>query len=178
MMNLEDFILFNPQVDKGSNIPKLPGNYIATIRDIGILPTLGHKIVTQSFRGQEIIYTGISKTSLYNRVWQSHISGQAGRSTLRRTLGYLLGYTPIPRDKSNPNNGRIRFNADDEKALKEWIKENLVFYYLPNDTPGVLETELIRSLNPPLNLDENDNPVNLEFRADLSILRNQKPWMK
>lgn len=177
-MDLNSFIVFSPKVDKGSNIPKLPGNYIVTIRDIDALPTLGHKVVTQSFRGQEIIYTGISKTSLYNRVWQSHINGQAGRSTLRRTLGYLLGYTPIPRDKSNPNNGRIRFNADDEKALKEWIKENLVFHYLPNDTPGVLETELIRSLNPPLNLDENDNPVNLEFRADLSILRNQKPWMK
>lgn len=176
-MNLEDFILFNPLADKGSTIPKLPGNYIVTIRDIKALPTLGHKIVTQAFRGQEIIYTGITKTSLYNRVWQSHISGHAGRSTLRRTLGYLLGYTPIPRDKSNPNNGKIRFNADDEKSLKEWIKENLVFHYLPNDSPRMLETELIRTLNPPLNLDENNNPVNQEFRADLSVLRNEKPWM-
>lgn len=176
-MNLEDFILFNPQADKGSTIPKLPGNYIVTIRDIKALPTLGHKIVTLKFRGQEIIYTGISKTSLYNRVWQSHISGQAGRSTLRRTLGYLLGYTPIPRDKNNPNNGKIRFNANDEKALKKWIKENLVFHYLPNDTPGILEAELIRTLNPPLNLDENHNPINQEFRVELSILRNKKPWM-
>ncbi len=88
-----------------------------------------------------------------------------------------MGYTPIPRDKSNPNNGKIRFNADDEKALKEWIKENLLFHYLPNDTPGILETELIRTLNPPLNLDENDNPINQKFRANLSILRNKKPWM-
>ena len=41
----------------------------------------------------------------------------------------------------------------------------------------MLETELIRTLNPPLNLDENNNPVNQEFRADLSVLRNEKPWM-
>ena len=177
-MNLNGFIEFNPLTQSGAQIPKSPGNYIVTIRDIKALPTLSYKIITQQFRGQEIIYTGISKTSLYNRVWQSHISGHAGRSTLRRTLGYLLGYAPIPRDKNNPNNGRIRFNVDDEKALKEWIKENLVFHFLPNDTPGVLETELIRSLNPPLNLDENDNHFNQEFRAALSILRNQKPWVK
>ncbi len=67
-MNLEDFILFNPLAEKGSTIPKLPGNYIVTIRDISALPMLGFKIVTQAFRGREIIYTGISKTSLYNRV--------------------------------------------------------------------------------------------------------------
>lgn len=177
-MDLSGFIVFNPLTESGVQIPKSPGNYIVTIRDIKALPTLGHKITTQQFRGQEIIYTGISKTSLYNRVWQSHISGHAGRSTLRRTLGYLLGYTPIPRDKNAPNNGRIRFNANDEESLKEWIKENLVFHFLPNDIPAVLETELIRSLNPPLNLDENDNPVNQEFRTALSLLRNQRPWMK
>ena len=56
-MNLNDFIEFNPLTDSGSKIPEAPGNYIVTIRDIKALPTLGHQIETQQFRGQVLIYT-------------------------------------------------------------------------------------------------------------------------
>lgn len=87
MMNLNDFIEFNPLVDSGSKIPEAPGNYIVTIRDINSLPSLGLKIVTKQFRGQEMIYTGITKKDLHHRIWKSHIGSHAGRSTLRLTLG-------------------------------------------------------------------------------------------
>ena len=117
-MNLNDFIEFNPLTDNGSKIPVTPGNYIVTIRDIKALPTLGHKIVTKQFRGQEMIYTGITKKDLHHRIWKSHIGSNAGRSTLRLTLGCLFGYTLEPRDKSNPNNGHVRVNADDERELR------------------------------------------------------------
>lgn len=177
-MNLDNFILFNPQADSGSRIPDAPGNYIVTIRNINELPTLDYKIVTQQFRGHDIIYTGITKKSLYNRIWKSHISSHAGKSTLRLTLGCLFGYTLIPRDKSNPNNGHVRFNADDERELRAWIKENLVFYILPNDSPKDMETELITQFNPPLNISENENPINQDFRSRLTFLRNQRPWQK
>ena len=177
-MNLKDFIPFNPLTDSGSKIPEAPGNYIVTIRDIAALPKLGHKIVTQQFRGQEIIYTGISKKNLYKRIWKSHFGGHAGKSTLRLTLGCLFGYTLIPRDKHDPNNGKVRFNADDERELREWMKENLVFHILPNEAPKALESELIEKFNPPLNLDECTNPVNQEFRSTLTHLRGQRPWQK
>lgn len=175
-MNLNDFIEFNPLTDSGSKIPEAPGNYIVTIRDIKALPILGHQIETQQFRGQELIYTGITKKDLHHRIWKSHIGSHAGRSTLRLTLGCLFGYTLIPRDKSNPNNGHVRFNADDERELRGWMKENLVFYILPNDDPKQMESDLIQQFNPPLNLSENDNPVNQEFRSHLTFLRGQRPW--
>ena len=177
-MNLNDFIPFNPLTDSGSKIPEAPGNYIVTIRDINALPTLGHKIVTQQFRGQEIIYTGISKKNLYRRIWKNHIGSHAGSSTLRLTLGCLFGYTIIPRDKTAPNNGHVRFNTDDERELRAWMKKNLVFHFLPNDAPKELESELIEQFNPPLNLDECTNPVNQEIRSRLTYLRGQRPWQK
>ena len=127
-MDLNDFITFNPLTDNGYVLPKAPGNYLVTIRDIKALPTLGCRIVTRHFRGQELIYTGITKTDLYHRIWKSHIGSHAGRSTLRLTLGCLLGYKSIPRDKHNPDNGKVRFSADDERELRTWMKENLVFH--------------------------------------------------
>ena len=175
-MELNGFISFNPLSDSGNDIPKSPGNYLVTIRDIKALPTLGHKVITRQFCGQEIIYTGIAQKDLHHRIWKSHLGGHAGKSTLRLTLGCLLGYTLIPRDKSNPNNGKVRFNADDERALRNWMIENLVFHFLPNDTPKEMESELIEFYNPPLNLSENENPINREFRAELSYLRSLRPW--
>lgn len=175
-MNLSVFITFNPLTDAGKPIPAVPGNYVVTIRDINALPSLGYKLVTQQFRGQELIYTGITESSLYRRIWRNHIGSHAGSSTLRLTLGCLFGYTLIPRDKKTPNNGHVRFSPDDERVLRCWMKENLIFHYLPNDTPKALESELIVRFNPPLNLSENENPVNSDFRATVSALRGQRPW--
>lgn len=174
-MDCDGFILFNPLVDNGNTIPKVPGNYLVTIRDINALPSLGYKIVTPKYRGQDLIYTGITQKDLHHRIWNSHLNGHAGRSTLRLTLGCLMGYNLIPRDKYDPDNGKVRFNDDDERELKGWMAENLLFYFQPNNRPKEFENELIERFNPPLNLMENDNPVNLEFRSVLSSLRRRKP---
>ncbi|MBQ7639413.1 MAG: hypothetical protein IJS91_00265 [Bacteroidales bacterium] len=175
-MNLSDFITFNPLTDVGKSIPPVSGNYLVTIRDITALPSLGYKLVTQQFRGRELIYTGITESSLYRRIWKNHIGSHAGSSTLRLTLGCLFGYTLIPRDKKTPNNGHVRFSPDDERGLRSWMKENLIFHFLPNDAPKALESELIARFNPPLNLSENENLVNSDFRATVSALRGQRPW--
>ncbi len=174
-MDLNGFILFDPLVADGNVIPRVPGNYLVTIRDIKALPKLGYKIVTSQFRGQELIYTGITQKNLHHRIWNSHLKGHAGRSTLRLTLGCLMGYNLIPRDKHNPHNGKVRFNDEDERELRGWMMENLLFYFQPNDSPKDLENELIGQLNPPLNFLENENPVNQEFRSVLSSLRRRKP---
>ena len=178
MLNLNDFILFDPLVNHKSNLPKKKGNYIVTIRDIRALPTQGCKIVTSLLQGREVIYTGITSNSkgLYYRIGNQHLGDNAGRSTLRLSLGCLLGYTLIPRDKSKPDNGMVRFNVNDELALLKWMNENLLFYFLPNESPKKLEAKLIEELNPPLNLQENYNPVNQEFRTAIKSLRRQRPW--
>ncbi len=178
MMDLKDFITFDPQTQNGKDLPETPGNYLVTIRDINALPTFGYTIEAPTYRGQHLIYTGVAGTSIRGRVWKNHFCGNAGHSTLRLTLGILLGFTPIPRDKKNPNNGHVRFVLEEERQLRSWMTENLLFHYLPNEAPKSLESELIGNLNPPLNLDENYNPVNWEFRNTLRTLRNRKPWQK
>ena len=85
-------------------------------------------------------------------------------------------FTPIPRDKKNPNNGHVRFILDKERSLRAWMTENLIFHYLPNDKPKQVESDLIRQFNPPLNLSGNENPVNQEFQSKLSSIRGQRPW--
>ena len=59
-MNLNDFIEFNPATGTKAEIPKAPGNYLVTIRDIKALPTLGLELVTQQYKGLELIYRVIS----------------------------------------------------------------------------------------------------------------------
>ena len=167
------FSPFDPSIGKGKDLPGVPGNYLVTIRDISALPTLGYTVETKLFNGQNLIYTGIAGTSIRERIWRNHLGGNAGHSTLRLTLGCLFGYTFIPRDKKDPDNGHVRFNEDDERELTAWMKKNLIFHYLPCDTPKVVEGELIGQFNPPLNLSGNINPVNQEFRSALTLLRSQ-----
>lgn len=175
-MELNDFILFDPLINDGNDLPLSPGNYIVTIRDISELPKKDCEVVTPLFRGHNLIYTGITGDTLRNRIWNQHLGDNAGRSTLRLTLGCLKGYEPIPRDKDNPDNGMVRFGPEDEKELQGWMKKNLLFYYLPNKAPKTIEEELIEMFNPPLNLMKNYNPVNQEYRRKISALRRQKPW--
>lgn len=175
-MELNDFTLFNPLTDVKTDIPRGKGNYIVTIRDIKNLPTHRCDIVTHLFRGQKVIYTGITSKGLRHRIGNQHLGTNAGRSTLRLSIGCLLGYTLIPRDKSNPYNGMVRFNNQGEELLRQWMINNLLFYYLPNQSPHDLEIELIQSLNPPLNLQSNYNPINQDFRLLLKSLRRERPW--
>ena len=173
LMKLIDFTLFDPLVNDGSNLPLSPGNYVVTIRDFRALPALGCEVVTSSFRGHSLIYTGITGDTLRNRIWNQHLGDNAGRSTLRLTLGCLFGYEKIPRDTNNPNNGMVRFCPENEKELQGWMKENLLFYYLPNKEPKSIEEELIETFNPPLNLMKNYNPVNQDYRRKVSNLRRK-----
>ena len=175
-MNLNNFILFDPLVNVGNDLPLSPGNYIVTIRNISALPTNGCEIVAPMFRGHNLIYTGITGDTLRNRIWNQHLGDNAGRSTLRLTLGCLKNYELIPRDKNNPDNGIARFRPEDEKELQNWMMKNLLFYYFSNNDAKTIEEELIKSFNPPLNLMKNYNPVNQEYRRVISNLRRQKPW--
>lgn len=50
-------------------------------------------------------------------------------------------------------------------------RQPATFYYANNDYANV-EKELIRTYNPPLNLQGNFNKTNLDFRKELSTLRS------
>jgi hypothetical protein len=85
----------------------------------------------------------------------------------------LFGYKQVPRD-NDPTNGKTKFGDEDEVTLSDWMKKNLIMFFLPIKDYESLELKLINNFNPPLNLKDNHNVVNTNFRKLLSTLREQK----
>lgn len=80
----------------------------------------------------------------------------------------------IPRDRLKPENGKTRFCDKDEEKLSDWMKKNLLLFYLPEMecfTVEALEDILIEELNPPLNIMKNKNELNKDYREELRKLR-------
>lgn len=173
LSNLEKNI-FDPYSDSELKISNAPGNYIICLKKKATLPEISIKPILTKFKDLEVIYTGIAGTSLRTRDFKQHFEGNnAGRSTLRKSLGSLFGYKQIPRDK-DPNTGKTKFNESDEYELSVWMKSNLVMYFYPNRDFNAVESILINKFNPPLNLQGNNNIVNADYRKLLSNLRNRK----
>jgi len=164
---------FDPMVDPESKIPDKAGNYIICLRKGSRLPKVSIVPEFIKFENLDVIYTGIASSSLRSRDYRQHFKGNnAGRSTLRKSLGVLFGYKKIPRD-SDPTTGKTKFSDADETKLSEWMAKNLILFVLPNKDHDGLELDLINNFNPPLNLKDNYCWTNMEFRRLLSSLRGQ-----
>lgn len=174
-MLTNEFRIFDPLKDDVNTVPTLSGNYIFALRKNSKLPDIGIPVTYTKFRDYEVIYVGLASTSLRDRDVEKHFNGNAGSSTLRKSLGCLFGYNLIPRDSHYNNNGKTKFNVTDESELSDWIKTNLLLFYYPNKEFDRIESLLIQALNPPLNLDKNHNVINSEFRKHLTKLRSNKP---
>lgn len=176
MLDVNQFICFDPLNSDVSNLPSFPGNYVVVLRLSCQLPAISIKPIALpwKWKGKEfdVIYTGISKNLKVRDYKQHFIGNNAGKSTLRKSLGCLMGLKQIPRD--NLDNGKTKFSAKDEFALSKWMAENLLLFYFVNDEYEDNELELIKTYNPPLNLQHNDNFINREFRKKLSSLRSQR----
>lgn len=169
-----NFKRFDPASNSERDIPDAPGNYIICLKPGSKLPKSSYDYTTTKFNSLEVIYTGIAGTSLRKRDYKQHFTGNnAGSSTLRKSLGSLFSYKKIPRDK-DPNTGKTKFGLNDEKKLSEWMQQNLILFHAEHSNPGSNELSLINKYNPPLNLSNNKNVVNLDFRNNLSKLRNFK----
>ena len=173
-MITNEFHVFDPLKDDVNTVPALSGNYIFALRKNSKLPDIGIPITYTKFEDYEVIYVGLASNNLKDRDVKKHFNGNAGSSTLRKSLGWLFGYNLIPRDSHYNSNGKTKFSAADENKLSDWIRTNLLLFYYPNKDFVNVESDLIQSLNPPLNLDKNDNAINSEFRKHLSKLRNKK----
>lgn len=174
-MNLDAFILFDPICSNPQEIPAGPGNYIVVFREGRGLPDSGLPVQLAKFHSVDVLYTGVAGASsgLRRRITRAHFDNNASRSTLRLSLGILLGFVPIPRDNVKPANGHTKFQPDEEVRLTEWMKGNLLVYFHTDKGYKAMENELISTLNPPLNLSKNANPVNSEIRALISELRTK-----
>lgn len=162
---------FEPNKDLENVIPDTCGNYIICLNKHSKLPKSEYNVEFQTFDGLNVIYTGIAGKSLKKRDYRQHFKGNAGSSTLRKSLGVLFGYKLISRDK-NPESKKTKFDLKDESELSEWMNRNLTMCFLPNSDFDNLENQLIESLNPPLNLSKNKNIINKSFRQNLSKLRS------
>ena len=158
-VNLEGFKLnrFDPTEDSETKIDNQPGNYLLCLRKKSKLPNSRTLPIYTSLEGLEVIYTGIAGGSLRTRDYRQHCKGNnAGRSTLRKSLGVLFGYKLIPRDKDTFS-GKTKFNEHDEQELTKWMHLNLIMFFLPTLNFNDLEIKLIDKFNPPLNLKDNHN---------------------
>ena len=171
---MANFKLFDPMTMDSNTLPNVAGNYVFLLRKGSQLPKVDiePQIPEFSLDGNtyQAIYTGIASKSLRKRDYRNHfVDNDASRSTLRKSIGSLFGYDLILRKESDTKHKR--FQPADEEKLTEWMMSNLLLAFVENADPESMEDKLIAELNPPLNLDKNDNTVNAEFRALLSKLR-------
>ena len=170
------FVPFDPNTDYPSVIPGEPGNYLVTLREGCTLPGIGADLKYRSwsdFKDMHVVYTGMSEKSLRKRITHDHLKGHSAFSTLRISLGCLLGFKLVPRDKV-PDGRHWRFSTEDEAALSKWMRENLMFHYRRTQAPDIMERALIVLHCPPLNLDApTGDTIYKEFQAKLKELRGR-----
>jgi len=93
-----------------------------------------------------LLYLGRA-TSLRGRILRNHLR-RSGSSTLRRTLAGLLlseGYRTTWTD-------RVVLVPDDEARLTAWMHRHLRLTWAQDAEPATIEAELVRRLQPPLNV--------------------------
>ena len=116
------------------------------------------------------IYVGKTESSLDARNHFTH--RHSGFSTLRRSLGAILKKSlllkAIPRASGHsPTNARnYRFSAEDEERLTNWMTSHLSYSFAsPEKDVDRIERQLIKDLQPPLNLRGWENPHAKQLRA-------------
>lgn len=107
------------------------------------------------------LYVGKAEDSLIARDLRTHFGdGRTGQSTVRRSFAALLaprlGFRGVPRNQERPGRfSTFGLSTDDDARLTAWMHANLTLAVWPADgaTPLVdVEREVLRTLNPPLNL--------------------------
>lgn len=108
-----------------------------------------------------------SRQTVRSRV-RYHYRGNAEGSTLRLTLGLLLADRLGITLRRVGSGARRTFSAG-ERDLSQWMADHARVTLVEHPRPWELEEQLIRTLDLPLNLDQNGlHP----FRAQLSALRS------
>jgi GIY-YIG catalytic domain-containing protein len=136
------------------------------------------------------LYVGKAEDSLFSRDVRAHFqTGYTGRSTVRRSLAALLRHqldlTPVTRGSHSRDATdwatKFALELDGDKRLTNWMIEHLTLaaWPLPSSARGMLgelEREAIKSLEPPLCLQQwTGNPwrpiIQLRRAAMAAIVR-------
>ncbi|MFE3382715.1 GIY-YIG nuclease family protein [Streptomyces anulatus] len=123
---------------------------------------------------RRLLYVGIAPRHMANRTSTQnlrkrvryHYRGNAAGSTLRLTLGCLLGL-----ELRRVGSGRrMTFGKAGEATLSQWMADNAQVCWIEQDKPWELESHLISQLDLPLNLDQNRHNA---YHSRLKELRAQ-----
>jgi hypothetical protein len=111
-----------------------------------------------------------------------HFSGNSEGSTLRLTLGCLLGKEPGIELRRVGNGKRMTFSAG-EQRLNKWMEESAKVAWHVCDEPWKVEAELISTLDLPLNLAQNrhngfHSVLSQKKRRDAKILVRERPVIR
>ncbi|MFM8858219.1 MAG: GIY-YIG nuclease family protein [Actinomycetota bacterium] len=160
-----------------SPVPVQPGVYGWWFRE---LPAEIETRECASRDGLTLLYAGISpkeppkngrapsRQSLRSRI-QTHYTGNAEGSTLRRSLGCLLA-TRLGIELRRYGSGtRLHFGFG-ERALSSWMDRNAFVSWLAMPQPWLFEHGTLGTLDLPLNLDSNEHnafhPILTAARAE------------
>lgn len=159
-------------LSRPSPVPATRGLYAWFFDNVpAVVPLSG----VSTHQGLRLLYVDIapsrpaSSRTLRSRVRQ-HYRGNASASTLRLTLGCLLGDQLGIQLRRTGSTGRLTFGKDGEEQLSEWMAANAFVCWVEHPRPWKVEREIIERLQPPLNIEENaEHP----FCARLSALRSE-----
>jgi hypothetical protein len=136
-----------------SPVPDGPGVYGWYFR---LIPDAIDASRCNEVNGLRLMYVGIaprlsnaSKATLRSRL-RNHYRGNAEGSTLRLTLGCLLGL-----QLRRVGGGTVMTFGPAEVDLSAWMADNAFVAWLEDSKPWLLESILISNFDLPLNLDQN-----------------------
>ena len=154
MKDLDKFVLYDPVETNGtSSIPDRKGCYLIVLRS-------------------NATFIECKKIAIAPKLTSIDVSGTSCGSSFGKSIGCLMGYTLYQGDTSSATGAFSKFSVAAEKGIKKWITGNLLFLYCADEGGQCAEQELINAYNPPLNLLNNSNKVNSQYRKKLSELRN------
>lgn len=164
--------IFMPKISNETELPDEKGLYLICIAEMSNLPKVLNGLEYKYINDRPVLYLGISgNRGLRKRDYKNQFTGTARNSTLRKSLGTILGYGK-EQYANDIGTNKYKFTILDEQKLSNWMKENLILHYCVTDEEvESIETELIKYFNPPLNLSKNRNEVNKEFRKRLRGMR-------
>ncbi len=141
-------------------VPNVPGIYFVRINANGVLPAAFKK--HQIERGHNILYIGIATTSLKTRFLNQELRAR-GHGTFFRSIGAMLGYTPIKGSlitKSNKRN--FKFSKESEREIINWINNNLIVHWSECvESLEELESVLVGKHQPLLNIAKNPSAIEI-----------------
>ncbi len=167
---MSEYLSFDAMKNNIETLPDCPGSLIILLKNKKVCDALFPNVQFHYLQGLPIIYVSITNHGIYGR-YRNHFLGTAIFSTLRKSIGALFHWHDY---RVIMAGNRYHFDDLHESELTEWMKKNLLFLYkcvLPDADLDICKQYLTQELNPPLNISMNHNPVNSQFREELTMLR-------